>query len=96
MFASIHRYRLGTTRIDDAFELRGRLAAELARSPGFVAAVVVEDSAGTLLAIRLFEDQASLTAATPFAEQWIAEQRGTLEPGATELATGEVVAQKGL
>jgi hypothetical protein len=96
MYASIHRYQVSATHIDDPSEVGWRLGAILARSPGFVAAVVVEDSAGELFTIKLFEDQASLTAATPLAERWMAEHGGMLEPGATEVATGEVVAQKGL
>jgi hypothetical protein len=37
-----------------------------------------------------------LTASTPLEDRCMAEHSAVLEPGATELATGEVVAQKGL
>jgi hypothetical protein len=96
MYASIQRYHISATPIDDPAEVGWRLGAVLARSHGFVAALVVEDSTGALFTIGLFEDQASLIAAKPVAERWMAENRGVLEPGATEVATGEVVAQKGL
>jgi len=65
-------------------------------SPGFVAAVVVEEETGALFAIRLFDDQASLVGATPTADGWLAQQAGIVQSSAIELATGEVVAQKGL
>jgi hypothetical protein len=96
MYASISRYPMTATPMDDPAEVGWRLGAALTGSPGFVASVVVEDRTGALFAIGLFEDQASLIAATPLAERWMAEHRGMLEPGATEVATGEVVAQKGL
>jgi hypothetical protein len=96
MYASINRYHVNATPIGDPAEVGWRLGAILARSPGFVAAVVVEDGMGALFTIKLFDDQASLNAATPLAERWVAEHRGMLAPGATEVATGEVVAQKGL
>jgi hypothetical protein len=38
----------------------------------------------------------ALTASTPLEDRWMADNSAVLEPGATELATGEVVAQKGL
>ena len=61
-----------------------------------VATIVVEGGRGALFTITLFEDQASLISALPLADGWSAEHRGTLEPGATEVAIGEVLAQKGL
>jgi hypothetical protein len=72
------------------------VGAALTRSPGFVASVVVEDSSGALFTIGLFEDQASLIAAAPFAECWLAEHCGILKPEPIEVGSGEVVAQKGL
>jgi hypothetical protein len=96
MYASIHRYHVTATRGTDSSDAGWRLGVVLARSHGFIASVVVEDSGGTLFTIKLFEDQASLNAATPLAERWMVEHRPLLEPGAIEVATGEVVAQKGL
>ena len=96
MYASIHRYHVNATPIDDIAEVAWHLGTILGRIPGFVASVVVEDTTGALFAIRLFEDQAGLTAATPIVERWIAEDHGIREPRVTEIAVGEVVAQKGL
>jgi hypothetical protein len=96
MYACIHQHQLSTTPIDDAADVGWRLGSVLARSPGFVAAVVVEDSSGALFTIGLFDDQASLIAATPLAERWLTDHRGLLGPKTTEVAAGEVVAQKGL
>ena len=96
MYASIHRYYVSATPIGDPSEVGWRLGAMLARTRGFVAAVVVEDSGGALFTIKLFADQASLNAAAPLTERWMKEHGGVRELGATEVATGEVVAQKGL
>ena len=96
MYASIHRYEVRASLENDPAELGWDLVAVLARSPRFVAAVVVEDETGALFTIRLFEDQASLVGATPTADGWVAQQAGILQSSATEVAIGEVVAQKGL
>ena len=96
MYASIHRCQISTTSVNDAAEVGWRLGAILARSPGFVAAIVVEDSTGVVFAISLFDDQTSLIAATPLVDRWTADHCGIVEPDTTELVTGEVVAQKGL
>ena len=97
MYASIHRYQMNATTIDDVAEVGWRLGAVLAPSPGFVAAVVVvEATTSMLFTMRLFEDRASLMASNPLAERWMAQHLGILEPRATEVTSGEVVAQKGL
>lgn len=96
MYASIHRYHVTATAGSDLSDVGWQLGAILARSRGFVAAVVVEDHGGALITIRLFDDKASLNAATPVAERWMSEHGAAAEPGATEVASGEVVAQKGL
>jgi hypothetical protein len=96
MYASIHRYSMSPPPTEDPSEVGWRLGTVLARGTGFVAAVVVEDRTGALFTIGLFEDHASLIAAAPLVEHWIEENGGVLEPGAIEVATGEVVAQKGL
>jgi hypothetical protein len=96
MYASIHRYHVTATPRTDSSDVGWRLGAILARSQGFVAAVVMDDGAGGLFTINLFEDQASLSAATPLAERWMSEHCSVLELGAIKVATGEVVAQKGL
>jgi hypothetical protein len=58
---------MSTAPIDDPAEVGWRLGALLARSHGFAAAVVLEDTTGALFTIRLFEDQASLIGATSLA-----------------------------
>jgi hypothetical protein len=72
------------------------LGAILTRTPGFVATIVVEGRRGALFTITLFDDQASLIAGLSLANRWSAEHRGILQPRATAVAIGEVVAQKGL
>jgi hypothetical protein len=67
MHTSIHRYHMSAAPIDDPAEVGWRLGALLARSHGFAAAVVLEDTTGALFTIRLFEDQASLIGATSLA-----------------------------
>jgi hypothetical protein len=95
MYASIQRHSMSVNPIDDPSDVGWRLGAALTLSPGFVASIVVQDSTGLLFTIGLFEDEASLIAAAPVAQRWTAEH-AMLEPGSTEVATGEVVAQKGL
>jgi hypothetical protein len=96
MYASIQRYHRTATPGSDSSDIGWRLGTILARSHGFIAAVVVEGIGGALSTIKLFDDQASLNAATPASERWMLEQGGISELGATEVASGEVVAQKGL
>jgi hypothetical protein len=72
------------------------LGAVLTRTPGFVATIVVEGGRRELFTITLFDDHASLISALSLADRWSAEHRGILEPRATEVAIGEVLAQKGL
>ena len=96
MYASIHRYSTSETRRRDPAEVGWRLGNALGQSPGFVAAIVLIDAAGALTTITLFEDAFTLSAAMPLTERWITEHRDALEPGAIEVAVGEVVAQKGL
>jgi hypothetical protein len=96
MYASIQRYHVSLTPGRDSSDIGWRLGTILARSPGFIVAVVVEDSGGALFTIKLFDDEASLNAATPVAERWMSEQGGVSELEAIEVASGEVVAQKGL
>jgi len=87
MYACIHRYQVSGLPDQDA---AGRRGAILTRTPGFVASIAVEGTRGVLFAITLFDDRASLIAALALAD------RVSAEPCATEVAIGEVVAQKGL
>ena len=96
MYASIDRYCISAAPIDDVAEVGWRLGTLLGRIPGVVASVVMEDTTGTLFTVRLFEDRASLTAAAPIVEHWKTEHCGMLKSRATEIAAGEVLAQKGL
>ena len=58
--------------------------------------MALEDSQGALVTISLFEDQATLAAAQPLADRWHREHHAALDPHVTEVASGDVVAQKGL
>jgi hypothetical protein len=87
MYACIHRYQMSGSHLQDA---AGRRGAILTRTPGFVASIVVEGARDILFVITLFDDRASLIAALALAN------RLSAEPCATEVAIGEVVAQKGL
>ena len=87
MYACIHRYQVSGFPNQDA---AGRRGAILTRTPGFVASIAVEGARGILFAITLLDDRASLIAALAHAN------RLSAEPCATEVAIGEVVAQKGL
>ena len=96
MYASIQRYQMSGFPMQDPADAGWRLGAMLTRTPGFVATVVVEGGGGALFTITLFEDQASLISALPLTDGWSTEHRGMLEPGAAQVAMGEVLAQKGL
>jgi hypothetical protein len=96
VYATIHRYATSAGSTDELAEVGWQLGSALARSPGFVATVAVEDGSGALITISLFEDLVSLAGAAPLAERWTAEHRARLILPAIEMATGEVVAQTGL
>jgi hypothetical protein len=87
MYACIHRYQMSGSPMHGA---AGRRGAILTRTPGFVASIAVEGARGVLFAITLFDDRASLIEALALTN------RLSAEPCATEVAIGEVVAQKGL
>jgi hypothetical protein len=96
MYATIRRYQVSGGSIDDLARAGQGLGAILSQTPGFVAAVAVEVDGRALVTIDLFDDGASLAAAETVAERWTVEHRATVGARVTEVATGEVVAQKGL
>ena len=95
MYAIIRRYCPGSS-IDELAQSRQRLGAALSQTPGFVAAITVDENGGAPFTIELFDDKASLVSATEVVEQWSAEQRERPGPAAVAVSTGEVIAQKGL
>jgi hypothetical protein len=70
MYATIRRYEVNGPSIADLVDAGHRFGTAVSRTPGFVAAVAVEETGGALLTIGLFDDRASLVAAEAFAEQW--------------------------
>jgi len=96
MYAVIHRYGVPARSTDDLADAAYMLGNQLACARGFVAAVAVEDRAGALVTITLFDDSASLEAGAGVADRWVAEHRNAIDSRGTEIATGEVIAQKGL
>jgi hypothetical protein len=97
MYACIHRYEMtGWSPMQDRADVGWHLGSILTRMPGFVATIVVEGGRSELYAITLFDDQVSLISALSLANGGSAGNRGILEPAATEVAIGEVLAQKGL
>jgi len=95
VYATVRRYQVSPGS-EDLAEVGWRLGASLTQLPGFVAAVAVEDAQGGLVTVSLFEDRVSLAAAEPLTERWTMQHRGTLRLEATDVVSGEVVAQKGL
>lgn len=81
---------------------RGRtgrsLAAALGALPGFVAFVALdaEGETGTVAALCIVEDWASLTAVQRRIAQWHTEACGGGAGGLEELGAGAVIAQRGL
>jgi len=96
MYACIHQYQMNGSPIADPVDASWRLGDTLSRTPGFVATIAVQGHSGALFTITVFEDQISLISALSLCADWSPEHRSMLEPRATEVAIGEVVAQCGL
>jgi len=96
MYANIRRYQSLAGSMDPLAEAGWRLGSVLANVSGFVATLTVEDGQGAVVVVNLFEEQSGLAAAEPITEQWTTQHRDALHPVATEVACGEVLAQKGL
>ncbi|HLZ25072.1 MAG TPA: hypothetical protein VKQ30_23365 [Ktedonobacterales bacterium] len=96
MYANIRRYRARAGTTDVLAEAGWRLGSVLANVSGFVATVIVDDGPEAVIVVTLFEERSRLAAAELMTEQWTTLHRDALNPGATEVACGEVLAQKGL
>jgi hypothetical protein len=95
MHASIQRYSVSfDSAADSLADLGWRLNTLLAPLGGFVASMAIADESGALITINLFDDGASLAAATQSLYDQTRRAAGNLR--AREIARGEVVAQKGL
>jgi hypothetical protein len=86
----------GRSLTDDLVEAGHRLGTALGQAPGFVAAIALEETGGNLVTVGLFDDLGSLQSATAYTEQWAVENRGRLSLVCLTVASGEVVAQRGL
>lgn len=96
MYACIRRYELDAPSIEDLAEAGHRFGTALSQAPGFVAAVAVEETGGTLVTVGLFDDLDGLRSADFYAEKWTAQNRARLGLVSVAVAAGEVVAQRGL
>ncbi len=98
MYASIHRYAQMPPASDDVIHAGRQLAAALQRLPGFVAYVLIDAGDGVLVALSLFEDEASLLATerVPALDGWLVAEQAVLAAGQPSVMSGEVVVQKGL
>src|SRR5205085_333205 len=96
MYATIRRYAARDVSIDDLADAGYRLGRALSETPGFVAALAVEERNGDLLTIGVFDDRSALRAGEALANRWTLEYAARFGLGTTEVATGEVVAQRGL
>ena len=95
MHAAVHRYVASEGSKQDLAEAAYRLGLSLADARGFVAAVAIMGN-GSLVTIRLFDDQATLLAAGVLADRWAAQNQLTSADSGNHVVIGEVVAQKGL
>lgn len=68
MYACIRRYELDAPSIEDLAEAGHRFGTALSQAPGFVAAVAVEETGGTLVTVGLFDDLDGLRSADFYAE----------------------------
>ena len=96
MHATIRRYGPGAGAEDARVRAWRALAVILAREDGFISCAVLETGDGELTAITFFDDAASLTAGDRKVESWLAEREGDLARLLVQVASGEVVAQRGL
>lgn len=96
MHATIRRYAPGSGSAEDGAKSWRALAARLSRETGFISCAVLATGDGGLAAISIFDDAATLAVADRRVEEWLATGAGELAPLLVQVATGEVVAQRGL
>jgi hypothetical protein len=96
MYATIRRFPRIAGSPEDVTRAGRELAAVLCKVPGFVSYAVLEADDGGCTAVSVFESRADLDAADRLATQWIAEHAAGLWPDAPQIASGEIVAQRGI
>jgi hypothetical protein len=96
MHATIRHYVPGVESSQDWLHVWRALATALNGAAGFISFAVVATGDGGLAAITLFDDATSLAAADRWIEGWLADQKADLGRFQIHIATGEVVAQRGL
>jgi hypothetical protein len=96
MHATIRRYAPADGSAEVGIRAWRALAVVLGAEDGFVSCAVLETGDGSLVAITLFDDVASLAAADRRIENWLAAQETKLAWLLVQVITGEVVAQRGL
>jgi hypothetical protein len=96
MYATIRRH-LEEAALPGARASAGRaLAARLGALPGFVAYLLLEGPDGGCVAVCLFEDRGGLEDAERLAAAWRATDGASPWAELVDLATGEVIVQRGL
>jgi hypothetical protein len=96
MYATIRHRERGTASTDELARAGHALAARLGTAPGFVAYLLLETPDGGHAAVCIFEDRASLEDADGLVAGSLAAHLAAPGPGPSQLAAGEVIAQKGL
>jgi len=96
MHATIRHYAPGSGSGEDGAKSWRALAAWLSREAGFISCAVLATGDGGLAAISVFDDAGTLAQADRRAEEWLATRAGEPAPLLVQVATGEVVAQRGL
>jgi heme-degrading monooxygenase HmoA len=96
MHATIRHYAPGAGSGEEGVRAWRALAAALSGEAGFISCAVLATGDGGLAAISFFDDAASLAAADRKIEGWLAERAADLARLLVQVASGEVVAQRGL
>lgn len=91
MFAAIRYYRTAPGSVDEvARKVEEGFVPVIRETPGFVAYFVLAPRQDEIVAVSVFEDQASAEESNKKAEEWVGQNLSELLPS-PEFAAGEVV-----
>ncbi len=94
MYASIRRYKMDPASVDELKRrVEGGFISIVSDVPGFVAYYIVSAGEGEVVAINVFEDQASAEESTRRAADWVGGNIASLITTAPEVTEGEVIVQ---
>ncbi|HET7035629.1 MAG TPA: hypothetical protein VFI42_08115 [Thermomicrobiaceae bacterium] len=96
MYTSIHRYGELSASPEDMTHAIRELAVALSKLPGFITYLALDCGAGACGTIAIFDDHESLALADRLAARWVSDRLGSRSLETPLLASGEIIAQRGL